>query len=181
MRRKALAYAALVVTVGGVNYQTVLAQPGFYDLAANDQTNAAIRLRHQRTDALATYQSKDFDEAINRWKLIIAKGSNEAYDHYWLGQSYYHLQRYEEAASAFKEAFKLDKKMDQAKVKLVESYLACHNLAEARNACADVLPTVSDPYAKKQLESMSQYAHGKSVQLTVKSDNTVESPCPGRR
>lgn len=180
MRRKALAYAALVVTAGGVNCQSVSAQPGFYDLAASDQSGA-INLRAQRTDALATYQIKDFDESVNRWKLIIAKGSNDAYDHYWLGQSYYHMQKYQEAAEAFKKAVKLDKKMDQAKVKLVESYLACHNMAEARSACEEILPTVTDPYAKKQLEAMSQYAHGKEIVLTVKGDNTVENNNAARR
>jgi TolA-binding protein len=180
MRCKTLVYVALCVTAGGVTFLPALSQPGFYDLAASDQSKA-VNLKMQRSYALATYQNKNFSEALNRWRLIVDAGSKEAYDLYWLGQSYYHLKMYPEAANAFRQATELDKSMDNAKVKLVESYLASKNLAEARSACNEALSTVTDPYAKKQIETMSKIANHEQSLPVFKFDSGAENPNNGRK
>src|SRR6516162_9133014 len=136
MRCRLLAYAALVVTTGGgsaIVGPYASAQNLFFDLASSDQSKA-VNLSNRRTYASAIFQSKNFSEALNHWRFIVGEGSNEAYDHFWLGQSYYHLKKYPEAAGAFREAARLDKKMDHAKLKLVESYFASRNMPEVRNA-----------------------------------------------
>lgn len=180
MRRTLLAYAVIFVTTGGVNIAHALPVQSGADEAFPLVQAQSGSMQQQRLRAQAFYRTDKFAEAATCWKQIVNNGSNQASDHYWLGESCYQIGRYADAAQAFRDAAKLDRKMDQAKVRLVESYIASRNLPEAENACLAGLSMVNDPYARKQLEEMHKITSKRELIFpTFKHGDKTESPNNG--
>lgn len=182
MRCTLLAYAVVFVTAGGVNIAHALpVQSGADDAFPVVQTQSGS-IQQQRLRAQAFYRTDKFVEAATCWKRIVNNGSNQASDHYWLAESYYQIGKYPEAAAEFREATKLDRKMDQAKVRMVEAYIASRNMPEAENACLAGLSMVNDPYARKQLEEMHKFTCKRELTFpTFKHSDKTESPNNGMK
>jgi len=139
-------------------------------------------LQTERFAAQAMFQSQKFSESASRWKALIKAGANQAYDYYWLAESFYHLEKYTDAANVFEQAVHTDPKVDNFRVRLVEACLASKDQKKAQMACAEALAVVSDPYAKHQLEALSKVANRKaSVMLTFKPNAAVELHDGGKR
>lgn len=154
--------------------------------AANDFVQAMraepnnLTMRRQLAQAL--FKEQRFAEAAEQLKLLLNSGTQESCDQYWLGESYYHLGRFSDAVSAFRQAIKLDPKMDEAKVRMVEAYLASQNMSEARMACAEALATATNPYAKQHLVSMSKITNKIGPLFPqLRLNDMVEVPNNGKR
>lgn len=174
MRRALLASVILCPTFCLINFYGASAAPrqGDDSLTLSGQAGS---LDSQRNYAQEMYRSEKFDEAASRLKSLVDAGSNQACDHYWLGESYYHLGKYVYAAAAFRQAIALDPAMDNAKVRWVEACLASRDFSRAQSACSEVISTVADFYSKKKLEVLSRVASQKFPPgLVLKLSGTTE-------
>jgi tetratricopeptide (TPR) repeat protein len=172
MSYKALVCALLVATTGGVT-------AGFADNIQAPPQGATEQRSDQdrRTVAHALFQAERFQDAARQWKMLTDAGSNQAYDYYWLGESYFHLGQYVDAAEAFRQAAKLDPKMDNANIRLAESYLANNNFKEALESCSEGLAASTNAYARKQLETLGRVASKKRPAIPpIKATGAGEAP-----
>jgi len=177
MQHRLLVYAVLVITTSGISANR--ADPLPVQCKTNTIASAVPSdqsfFQNRRCEAQTMYRAEKFERAATQLKALIDSGSKQACDYYWLGESYYHMDKYADAAAAFREAVKLDPTMDTAKVRLAEARLATKNLSEAHAACTEALATVSDPYARKQLEVISKVTSSDELPvLSLKDDNDVE-------
>ena len=88
-------------------------------------------------DALQTYRSKNFRDAVQKFEALIASDSkNDLADNcqYWIGESYYDLQNYQQAIVAFQKVFTYAKsnKDDSAQLKLGMCYLRLNDKEKAK-------------------------------------------------
>jgi cytochrome c-type biogenesis protein CcmH/NrfG len=106
--------------------------------------------------AQSCYQATQFTQALQFFHQICSSGSANANDFYWLGESYAHLDQYNNAARAFEEAAKLDGANDKLKVRIAECHLASRNKIMAQEACRSGLVSVKDQMARQKLSMIAK-------------------------
>jgi len=131
-----------------------------------------VDLQRQRDGAMATYQARQFAAAAEQFKTISQSTASNANDLYWLGESYFHINRFNEAAQSFEQSVNLNPRADNVRVRVVESYLACKQPEVAKEKCAAALNLVIDPSARQQLMVLAPYC---SNQRPVVHVNRVTS------
>src|SRR5271170_2346123 len=85
-----------------------------------------VDLEHSRNSAQASYQAMQFAAALPQYQNLCQSTASNAKDYYWLGQTYFHLNKFTEAAQVFERTVALDPRMDSARVSIVQSYLGCN-------------------------------------------------------
>ncbi len=108
--------------------------------AKTDRANASFQSdtyygRYQ--DALQTYRSKNYRDAVQKFEALIASDSrHDLADNcqYWIGESYYDLQNYQQAIVAFEKVFTYARsnKDDSAQLKLGMCYLHLNEKEKAK-------------------------------------------------
>lgn len=97
--------------------------------------NADYRMAYN--DALNNYFNGDFLEAIQEFRIIIAREPTGAYAdnaQYWIGECYYSLEDYESAITEFDKVFNFNEnnKSDHAQFKIAISYQQLGRYLKAR-------------------------------------------------
>jgi tol-pal system protein YbgF len=88
-------------------------------------------------EALQSYRAKNYREAIQKFETLLASDSRHSLAdncEYWIGESYYDLQNYQQAIVAFEKVFTHPKsnKDDSAQLKLGMCYLRLNEKEKAR-------------------------------------------------
>jgi tol-pal system protein YbgF len=115
-------------------------QPSASAPARNDRVVPALpadsyTARYQ--EALQAYRSKNYRDAIQKFEALLATDSRHSLSdncEYWIGESYYDLQNYQQAIVAFEKVFTHPKsnKDDSAQLKLGMCYLRLNEKEKAK-------------------------------------------------
>lgn len=111
-----------------------------------------------RSDASVLYNSGQYVTAAEIYRRLIQLGSLDASDRYWLGECLYHTGNFPQAITAFEQSVQINQKLEQAYVRLAETYLALHMKDKAFQVCTGGLRIVTDAYMKEQLSNLSKVA-----------------------
>ena len=108
-------------------------------------------------EALQTYRSRHFMDAIQKFENLLDSGSyNSLSDNcqYWIGECYYGLGKYEEAALSFEKVFSFSNsnKDDDAQLKLGLCQLRLNNKAKAKEEFQKLV----DNYPTSEYVSVAQ-------------------------
>jgi tol-pal system protein YbgF len=92
-------------------------------------------IRYQ--EALQAYRTKNYRDAIQKFETLLASDSRHSLSdncQYWIGESYYDLQNYQQAIVAFEKVFTHPKsnKDDSAQLKLSMCYLRLNEKEKAK-------------------------------------------------
>lgn len=118
-------------------------------------TPAPVETPTGYSSALSAFNKRDFTAAIRGFEKLL-KGSvgDDLADncHYWLGESYYGLQKYDEAVKHFNEVlgYKVSEKKADAQLMAGNSYLAMGDKDAARNAYDKVVSSYPSHVKKAQ-------------------------------
>jgi tetratricopeptide (TPR) repeat protein len=129
---------------------------------------AASELARLRAAAQDSYQALRFESALQQYNQICQCGGATSNDHYWMGETLFHMRRYADAAKCFQTASELDPNADNARQRQVESYLAAKNKEQAKQWALAALQVVKDSYVRNQI----------SVLLKI---TTAPNPSPPKR
>jgi len=113
-------------------------------------------LQHSRDDASAAYQSTQFAAALSHYQNICQSTASNAKDYYWLGETYFHLNRYGEAAQSFEKTVAMEPRMDSVQVRIVQAYIFAKQPEVARQKCLAAMSLVTDPIVRQQLNVLEQ-------------------------
>lgn len=72
------------------------------------------------------------------------------------GETYFHLNRYSDAAQTFEKAVAVEPRMDSVRVRIVQAYLFNKQPEIAKEKCAAAINIVTDPLVRQQLTSLQQ-------------------------
>jgi tol-pal system protein YbgF len=103
--------------------------------AANPLPFSEFKSRYQ--SALSQYKSRNYEGAVATFTELLATGSNNSLTdncQYWIGESYYGLQDYNQAIAEFEKVFSFpdSNKDDDAQLKLGLCYLKLGDKTQAR-------------------------------------------------
>ena len=107
-----------------------------------------------RSEASVLFSAGQYAAAADAYRRLLQLGSADANDRYWLGESLYHTSNFQQAVAAFEQAIQLNPKLQQAYVRLTETYLALHQKEKAMQICTSGLHVVTDTYMKEQLSNL---------------------------
>lgn len=113
------------------------------------------------SDALATYRRRNFQEAADQFGALLKSGKAGALTpncHYWLGESLYGLERYDQAIQHFQEVmdFAGSEKKDDAQMMIGNSYLGLGNTVAAKEAFATLIRVhPRSPFVRRAQEKMN--------------------------
>jgi len=127
--------------------------------AANNQIaylTPMVDLQHSRDVASSAYQATQFASALQQYEKICQSTAANAKDYYWLGETYFHLNRYSDAAQTFEKTVAIEPRMDSVRVRVVQSYLFNKQPEIAREKCAAAMNIVTDPIVRQQLNALQQ-------------------------
>jgi predicted Zn-dependent protease len=110
-----------------------------------------------RESAEAAYQAMNFDVALEQYKMLSQSAVAKADDSYWIGESYFHMNRFPEAVQAFEDTIAKNPRADNVRVRLVQTYISGNQPQVAKQKCTEFLACASDPSAKQQLLSLSRF------------------------
>lgn len=111
--------------------------------------------------ALAEYKKRNFAEAVTKFQDLLQSGvpaDLEDNAHYWLGESYYGMGRYDEAVTAFEAVFNYAKseKKDDAQMMLGNAYLASRRMSQAKAAFEELVAAYpGSPFTKRAREKLA--------------------------
>jgi len=128
-------------------------------LADNQQIaylTPSVNLQHSRDAASSAYHATNFASALQEYQKICQSTTANAKDYYWLGETYFHLDRYGDAAQSFERAVAIEPRLDAARVRTVQAYLFNKQPEIAREKCTAAMSVVTDPIARQQLNSLEQ-------------------------
>jgi tol-pal system protein YbgF len=96
-------------------------------------------LRSAYESALSLVRQKNYTEAIDQFQGLLKAGIADdlaSNCHYWIGESYYGLRRYQDAVQAFEMVFdyKKSSKKDDAQLMIGNAYYAAGNKEAAKEA-----------------------------------------------
>jgi predicted Zn-dependent protease len=114
-----------------------------------------VDLQHSRDMASSAYQATQFASALQQYQNICQSTAANAKDYYWLGETYFHLSRYSDAAQTFEKTVAFDPRMDSVRVRVVQSYLFNKQPQIAKEKCAAAINVVTDPIVR-QLNGLQQ-------------------------
>ena len=122
-----------------------------------------VDLQRSRDSAQGTYQAMQFAAALPQYQTLCQSTASNAKDFYWLGQTYFHLNRFADAAQSFERAIAIDPRMDSVRVCLVQSYLGANQPQVAKEKCTAALNAVTDPTVRKDLTALEQYCQNRPL------------------
>jgi tetratricopeptide (TPR) repeat protein len=154
--------AQLLLLISGMT--GLLALPAMAQSASNQNNEGrqlalslpAFDLSRMRAIAQASYQALQFQTAADSYRRICQFPGAVGNDYCWLGESYYHLNQYNNAAAAFQQALNLDPAADDTRVRLAQALLGAHQPQQARQICLDSITAVKSEYVRKQLEVLAK-------------------------
>lgn len=81
----------------------------------------------QYTDAVKLTKQKNYSGAISQFEALLSSGLKDDYAdnaHYWIGESYFQLKKYNDAISHFQQVanYKFSEKKDDAQLMIAQSY-----------------------------------------------------------
>jgi TolA-binding protein len=103
-------------------------------------------------DALRKFMDRRYDEAITAFEALLAAGMPDPLNdncHYWIGESYFGLKRYQEAVARFDEVleFEWSNKKDDAQVMIARCYSKMGEMARAKTEYQKLIDTYpASPY-----------------------------------
>jgi cytochrome c-type biogenesis protein CcmH/NrfG len=135
--------------------------PSLSALADNPNTQIAyltpmVDMQHSRDVASSAYQSMQFASAVQQYQKVCQSPAANAKDYYWLGESYFHLNKYGDAAQSFERAVAIEPRLDSVKVRVVQSYLFGKQFEVAHEKCLAAMNTATDPLVRQQLNALEQ-------------------------
>jgi len=130
-----------------------------------------------RSEASVLFSCGHYIGAAEVYKRLLQLGSTEATDRYWLGESLYHTNNFQQAVTAFEQAIQSNPKLQQAYVRLTESYLALHQKEKAMQICTTGLNVVTDTYMKEQLSNLMKVSmHQERKQIRPRESQAARLP-----
>ena len=124
------------------------------------QPSAEFRVRYQ--DALAEYNARNYKTAIRLFQDLLATDPNNTLSdncQYWIGESYYGLEDYNQALVAFEKVFAFPEtnKAPDAQLKIGLCYLRLGDRERARQELQRLLDNYPDSeYVAKARQLLSQ-------------------------
>jgi hypothetical protein len=97
-----------------------------------------------------------FGSALQQYQNICQSTAANAKDYYGLGESYFHLNRFGDAAQSFERAIMIEPRMDPVRVRIVQSYLFGNQPEIAKEKCLAAMNIVTDPFVRQQLNALEQ-------------------------
>ncbi|HTO94491.1 MAG TPA: tetratricopeptide repeat protein [Bacteroidota bacterium] len=95
--------------------------------------------------ALDTFRKKNFQDAASQFEAIINSGTDKLVDncHYWIGESYYGMKKYDEAIKQFETVlgYSGSGKRPYAQLMIGNSYMAMGDKAAAKDAYSKLVNT----------------------------------------
>jgi len=132
----------------------------------------SLSLQSAREVAMAAFQAKHYETALEQFKMISQSAGATLDDLYWIGESYFHLRRFNEAAKSFEEVVDRNPRAESVKIRVVQSYMSSNQSQVAKQKCSEYLVAVSDPGMKQQLSLLSTYCDCDTNKRVLK--NTVQ-------
>jgi tetratricopeptide (TPR) repeat protein len=111
----------------------------------------SITMDRMRDLATEQYKVMNFTAAVQQYNQICQYAGASDKDFYWLGESYYHLNKFGEAATAFDRAVVANPTSDDLRIRQVESYLAAGQNEVARQKCTEALSLAKDSQSRHVL------------------------------
>jgi TolA-binding protein len=120
-------------------------------------------LEGEYRDALRKFMDRRYDEAITAFEALLAAGIPDPLNdncHYWIGESYYGMKRYQEAVARFDEVldFEWSNKKDDAQIMIAQCYARMGLAARAKTEYQKLIDTYpASPYidlAKRRAGAM---------------------------
>ncbi len=114
-------------------------------------------------DALQQYMNRRYEDAIAGFEALLAAGMPDPLNdncHYWIGESYFGLKRYQEAVARFDEVleFEWSNKKDDSQVMIARCYSRMGEMARAKTEYQKLISTYpASPYvdlAKHRIGTM---------------------------
>ncbi len=112
--------------------------------------------------ALSMYRSRNFADAVDQFQGLLKAGIKDdlaSNCHYWIGESYYGLKKYDDAIQHFEMVFdyKKSSKKPAAQLMIGNSYLASGNKTAAKEAYEKVVSTYPlSQYVQKAQEKLAK-------------------------
>ena len=112
--------------------------------------------------ALAQFRRRDFAGAIDQFEALLKGGIREDLAgncHYWIGESYYGMRKYNDAIRHFETVFdyKRSGKKDDAQLMIGNCYLASGNKAAARESYEKLVSTyATSPLVRKAQDKLAR-------------------------
>ena len=103
-------------------------------------------------DALRKYMDRRYEDAIAAFEALLAAGMPDPLNdncHYWIGESFFALKRYQEAVARFDEVleFEWSNKKDDSQVMIARCYSRMGEMARAKTEYQKLLDTYpASPY-----------------------------------
>lgn len=104
-----------------------------------------------RECAMAEYNNSQFAAALEKFKQLAQSPTSTPEDYYWLGEAHFQLSQFEKAAEAFEKATAAK---EEARVRLVEAWLAARRKDKAAAACATQFSHGNSPYTVAKLTAL---------------------------
>ncbi len=114
-------------------------------------------LQYSREAADAAYQAMNYESALEQYKTISQSAGANVDDIYWVGESYFHLRRFDEAAKSFETVIERNPRNEKVRVRVVQTYMSANQPQIAKQKCSEYLVATSDPSVKQQLQYMSKF------------------------
>ena len=111
--------------------------------------------------ALSLYKAKNYTDAIDQFQGLLKAGIKDdlaSNCHYWIGESYYGMKKYDDAIQHFEMVFDYKKSSKKAASQLMigNSYRASGNMAAAKEAYQKVVSGYpSSSYVEKAQEKLA--------------------------
>jgi len=112
--------------------------------------------------ALALYRHRQFADAVDQFQGLLKAGIQDdlaSNCHYWIGESYYALKKYDDAVQHFEMVFDYKKsgKKPAAQLMIGNAYMAAGNATAAREAYGKVVANYpASSYAQKAQQKLSR-------------------------
>jgi tetratricopeptide (TPR) repeat protein len=151
---------ACALMVAGNLAPALAENPGTANTVAGNQTQPMqpnLALQQNRVAADAAYHDLHFDVALQRYQQICQSPAHDANDLYWLGESYFHLGYFAQAAQSFEQSLAANPRADSVNVRLVQAYLASKQYQTAKAKIVAALAAVRDAAVREQLIALSRY------------------------
>jgi tetratricopeptide (TPR) repeat protein len=111
----------------------------------------SVSMANLRNLASDNYKVMNFTAALQQYAQICQYSGASDQDFYWLGESYYHLNKFGEAAIAFDRAVAANPNSDDMRIRQVESYLAAGQNEVAKQKGSEALNLAKDVQARHVL------------------------------
>jgi tol-pal system protein YbgF len=111
--------------------------------------------------ALSEFHKRNYQEAANQFEAILNSGSDKLADncHYWIGESFYGMKKYDEAIKHFETVlgYQGSGKRPYAQLMIGNSYMALGDKAAAKDAYSKLVSTYpSSSLVEKAKERLSK-------------------------